>query len=337
MGLQLTSIDSKSVWEDFLNTHSPSALFQSWQWGEVEKRAGHTVLRYQITDGKTLLGIAQVFVVKARRGTYFHVRHGPVWKEQKAHHWKEFLDLLVPLARKEGAWFIRLSPLLENTEETKKLFSDRSMVPAPTHEVDAERCWVLDLEKSEEALLMEMRKTTRYEIKQALKLGVNVRKSEDPKDLTYFFELYAATSERHGFVAHASIQEEFEVFVREKKALLLIGSYEDKVLASTIVLFHGGQAIYHHGASISSKAPVSYLVQWEAIKEAKKRGIKLYNFYGIAPDDMPNHPWRGITLFKKGFGGRQISYIHAHDLPISPWYIIPKTIEAYRRKKRGYE
>ena len=183
---------------------------------------------------------------------------------------------------------------------------------------------------------MGMRKTTRYEIRRAEKLDVKVIKSEDPKELKHFFTLYAATSERHGFVAHASIQEEFEVFVKEHKALLLVGSHEGQVIASTIMLFYGGQAIYHHGASVSSKTPVSYLVQWEAIKEAKKRGIKLYNFYGIAPDDMPNHPWRGITLFKKGFGGREINFVHAHDLPTSPWYIIPKTIDAYRKKMRGY-
>jgi len=97
-----------------------------------------------------------------------------------------------------------------------------------------------------------------------------------------------------------------------------------------------GFSILGMAAIIFSKIPASYVVQWRSILEARKRGINLYNFYGIAPDDKPNHPWRGITLFKKGFGGREINYIHAHDLPVSPMYLVPRTIEAIRTKMRGY-
>ncbi len=107
-------------------------------------------------------------------------------------------------------------------------------------------------------------------------------------------------------------------------------------IAAAIILFFGGFAIYHHGASISTKIPGSYLLQWIAIKEAKKRGKKLYNFWGIAPSDKPNHPWRGISLFKQGFGGREVSFGHAQDLPISPFYAISYTIESARKLSRGY-
>lgn len=221
MSLHLSLIDSKSVWEEFINTYSPYALFQTWQWGEVEKKAGHTVHRYQITEGKSVIGLAQIFVTRARRGTFLHIRHGPVWKVQKESHWQEFFTLLKPLVKKEKAWFIRVSPLLENTDENHALFRKLHLSPSPVHEVDAERCWVLDLDKSEEELLMGMRKTTRYEIRSAQKLNVEVKKTTDPRDLKYFFRLYEKTAERHGFVAHAAVSEEFDVFAGENKALLL--------------------------------------------------------------------------------------------------------------------
>jgi len=181
-----------------------------------------------------------------------------------------------------------------------------------------------------------MRKTTRYEVRKAEKLGVTVEMTKDVKRLKDFYSLYEETSRRQGFVVHTSITEEFDVFAKEDKSLLFFGSYEKKVLAGAIIVFYGGQAIYHHRASITSKIPGSYAVQRKSIIEAKKRGIKLYNFYGIAPEDKPNHPWRGITLFKKGFGGHEINYIHAHDLPLSPMYFVPKTIETIRTKMRGY-
>jgi lipid II:glycine glycyltransferase (peptidoglycan interpeptide bridge formation enzyme) len=79
------------------------------------------------------------------------------------------------------------------------------------------------------------------------------------------------------------------------------------------------------------------VLQWAASRDAKKRGMQVYNFWGIAPENNPNHPWRGITLFKKGFGGRNIEYIHAQDLAVSPLYIIPRTIEMVRRVVKGYD
>lgn len=336
MKLTLETINSKDTWEQFILSHSPEALFQSWLWGEVQKKAGIPVFRFGIMNGDKLVGIAQTVVVRARRGTFLHVRHGPIWVEQKKEYWQEFLSLFTSLARKEKAWFIRVSPLVANSQEFRQLFSSMHLVPASVHEVDAERCWVLDLDKTEDELLMGMRKTTRYEIRRAQKMGVIVKKSADAKDLTYFQTLYRATSQRHRFVAHTAIAEEFEIFAKEKKALLFLGFDGKKTVASAIILFYGNQAIYHHGASVFSKVPVSYLVQWESIREAQKRGIKLYNFYGIAPDDKPNHPWRGITLFKKGFGGREINYIHAQDFAVSPLYVIPRTIETMRRRFRGY-
>jgi len=298
---------NKNEWDGFLRETSPDALFQSWDWGEVEKKLGHKVWRLEWPDA-----IAQVVKVEARRGTFLHVRHGPIGKI----HVEDLKDL----AKKEGAWFVRISPRVTS-------LPDLGFVPAPIHEVDAERCWVLDLNKSEEDLLMSMRKTTRYEIRHSSEVKV-----EKSKDIKRFIRLYAITSERHNFVKHTGIAEEFETLECD----LFIASHKGADLAAAIIIYFGNQAIYHHGASIPSKAPASYLLQWEAIREAKKRGMLVYNFYGVAPENKLNHPWRGITLFKKGFGGREINYIHSHDLPVSPLYIIPRTVESIRTKLRGY-
>ncbi|MEK7129718.1 MAG: peptidoglycan bridge formation glycyltransferase FemA/FemB family protein [Patescibacteria group bacterium] len=336
MQFEIAPIKQKEVWETFVATHAPQALFQSWLWGEVQERLEHKIWRLGLFEDSKLVGIAQIVKIIAKRGTFLHIRHGPIFVSHTKTHWESILDYVKKLARQEHAWFIRVSPLIANSEEHTTLFSHLHFRPAAIHEVDGERCWVLDLDKSEEELLMGMRKTTRYEIKLAQKLNVSVRKSSNPADLSLFFRLYKETSKRHGFVTHQGIAEEFEVFADQQKALLLLATHEGKVLAGAIVLFYGNQAIYHHGASITSKIPASYIIQWEAIREAKKRGIKVYNFYGVAPENKPNHPWRGITLFKKGFGGREIEYIHAHDLAVSPLYVIPRTIEIIRRLSRGY-
>ena len=91
-----------------------------------------------------------------------------------------------------------------------------------------------------------------------------------------------------------------------------------------------------------NRVPVSYLIQWEAIKEAAKRGCKKYNFWGIAPDiheksdiKKSKHPWAGLSLFKMGFGGERKDYVKTQDMPCSFLYAITYIIEKIRKKKRG--
>ncbi len=334
MVLVKKEIESALQWDAFVLSHAPGALFQSWSWGEVTKKLGQKLWRFGWYEKDVLVAVGQVVKVSARRGTFLHLRHGPVISNPI--YWDEVLKDLDMLARHENAWFIRVSPQLSDAPENTVLFKDMGFVPAPIHAMDAELCWVLDLEKSEEELLADMRKTTRYEIRRAQKMGVMIRKSIDTHDIKDFNGLYAQTSARQKFVGHTGVNEEFEIFAKKREAELFLGSFEKTTYAAAIILFWGPQAIYHHGASIPSKIPASYLIQWEAILEAKKRGKKVYNFWGIAPEENPNHPWRGITVFKTGFGGRQARYLHAQDYPVSPLYIIPQTIEVVRRRLKGY-
>ncbi len=336
MSYDLLPITSQNKWNSFLLEYGQHSFFQSWLWADVQAKLGYSIWRYGIFEGKIMRGIALVVKVSARRGSFLQIRHGPVFDSQNKKKWEWFLTQMKVLAKNQRVWFVRLNPLIENTTENRQFFKALGLRPAAIHAMDAEYTWVLSLNKSEEELLGDMRKTTRYEIKRAISACVTVKKTTDPAELKHFFRLYDETMKRQDFVPNRGISEEFEMFAIEGKALLLLGSYQGKVCAAAMVLFDGNQAIYHYGASTRSDVGVSYLVQWEAIREAKKRGILLYNFWGIAPEDKPNHPWRGITLFKTGFGGHLEEYIHTHDLSISPLYVICRGVETWRRWSKGY-
>ncbi len=336
MSFRWEIIESESEWEWFVLRYSPVALFQSYLWGEVQERIGIPITRFGLYRDSTLVGVAQAAVVKARRGTFLHVRHGPV-VSGGAEQWSAMVGFLRSEAIRARCVFLRMSPLLALGQTDQTIFSDLGFVPAAMHRMDGEYCWVLDITKPEEDLLAGMRKTTRYEIRRAEKEGITVFSTRDPKYLDSFFSLYDTTSKRHGFVPHTGIREEFSVFSKKNQARLYLGSFGGDVTASAIILYYGNQAIYHHGASVQSKVPASYRLQWEAIRDAKKRGMKLYNFWGIAPENSPNHPWRGITLFKKGFGGQPYEYMHAMDLPLTPLYTFPRLIESARRMLKGYD
>jgi lipid II:glycine glycyltransferase (peptidoglycan interpeptide bridge formation enzyme) len=76
-----------------------------------------------------------------------------------------------------------------------------------------------------------------------------------------------------------------------------------------------------------------YLLHWEIILDAKKQNLKEYNFLGVAPNEDQNHPWAGITRFKKQFGGYQADILGSFDLPLKPLeYKLFKFAEKIRRK-----
>lgn len=332
---KIQNIEDKKLWDDFLDKAVDFyPLFQSWNWGEVQRRMGFDVIRIGIYSQKKLAGVCQIVNIPAKRGHYLHLRHGPAVLPFNHEVFKEIISYCSELAKKKGASFIRLSPVIK--KETAPLFS--GFRAAPIHNMDAEICWVLDLDKLEDELLKNMRKTHRYLIRKSKDLNIKIIRTKKASDIDNFIYLYKDLSERKHFVPHKGVREEYEVFARDNQAMLFLAEYQGKIISGALVSFVGNMAIYRHGASDANfrEIPASYVLQWEAILEAKKRGMKLYNFWGIASTDSKSHPWYGLTLFKTGFGGRKVELIHAMDLPLSLSYWKTYLIESYTKLRKGY-
>ncbi|MDP3726760.1 MAG: peptidoglycan bridge formation glycyltransferase FemA/FemB family protein [bacterium] len=338
--LRIKKIQNKAQWESFLNRKEIEfyPLFQSWNWGEVQKKLGFEIERIGIFDQEKFVGIALIVNVIAKRGHYLHVRHGPVFNPFKASYFKCFVQYIIKRTEEREASFIRISPLFRKKSVREDVFREFKFIKSPIHNMDAQVCWVLDITKPEEQLLKEMRKTTRYLIKRGVNSGLKVVKARSISDIKLFLNLYKKTAKKHGFVPHQGIAEEFAMFRKDKQAELFLVLFKKRVVSAALIIFCQDQAIYHHGASDTKyeRLSPSYLLQWEAILEAKKRGKRLYNFWGIAPPSSKNHPWQGLTLFKTGFGGEVREFLPSHDLPLSLWYWKTYLIESITKLHKGY-
>ena len=74
----------------------------------------------------------------------------------------------------------------------------------------------------------------------------------------------------------------------------------------------------------------------KVMRDAKTAGQTRLNLWGIAYSDDPHHRYAGVTTFKRGFGGRDVVFVHAHDLVVRRLrYELDYIIETIRRKKRG--
>ncbi|MBI2636082.1 peptidoglycan bridge formation glycyltransferase FemA/FemB family protein [Candidatus Peregrinibacteria bacterium] len=286
-----------------------------------------------------------------------------------------FLAELKKIAKGCRCSFIRLSPFWPKSEGSDATLRAMQTIHAPLHLL-AEHLWYLPLTesdlwssssiscsgmpitdgrrqpsaapRSEEELMKSMRSTTRNLVRRAEKEGVTVTASDDPvRDLPVFLQLHEETRKRHRFTPYtdAFFLAQIEEFAKTGHSapaggnvILYTARHNGKVIASSVHMTFGGETSYHHGASVMSKIPASYLLQWTAIRDALKRGDHVYNFWGIAPCGMENtkHPFSGVTLFKTGFGGKSMELTHCRDIPLSPKYYVTRGLEVMRKWHRGF-
>ncbi|MDP2735316.1 MAG: peptidoglycan bridge formation glycyltransferase FemA/FemB family protein [bacterium] len=340
--MTVREIRDKGAWEGFLEACREKTFLQSWNWGEFQELMRGKVWRFMVYAKEDPVAAALVVKVGARRGTFLLVPHGPVTKEGETRKEEILSSLhaaLKDLAKQEGASFLRLNPIWERNQENERMFLEAGFRQAPI-QIHSESSWKLDITLGEEELLSNMRKTTRYLVRQAEKNGdITVRKSREMRDIETFQRMHEKVSLRQAFVPFSLeyLRNEFAAFSKDDAVLLFVAEYQGKAAAASFVVFWGGIGFYHHAASLPEYAKLSlpYLLQWEAIREAKSRGCRLYDFWGyIDPKTQPGHPWAGSTFFKMGFGGRAHLYLKTKDYPVNWKYWPTALFETVRKMRR---
>jgi lipid II:glycine glycyltransferase (peptidoglycan interpeptide bridge formation enzyme) len=337
--IQTKIIENVEIWEGMIDELEPHTFLQSWGWGEFNKNDKHEVYRFGFYRDENIVGIAQIIFLDAKRGAYFLCPHGPLVRKMDDYVEcvSSLLDALKDLNEYKKCSFVRICPLLLNTNENADVFKGLGFKNAPIHQ-HPELSWMIDINREDDLILSDMRKTTRHAIRKGERDGVQIEISDKLEDLNKFWELYEETVKRQQFTPFSKsfLEQEFKVFKERNKVLLGLATYEGKVVSGAIIVFDNGGAYYHHGASLhTGKVPTSQLLQWRLIQQAKERGCKYYNFWGIAPPDKPKHPWAGLSVFKKGFGGFEESYVHAQDFVVSKKYWLNFVVESFRKWKRG--
>lgn len=344
--MEIREIQSKGEWEGFLEGCKDKTFLQSWNWGEFQKKIRGNTWRLGFFEQGEQVGAAQVIKVQARRGTFLLVPHGPVSAEAtvgkpvvKRDILESLMEKLKELAKAEGAGFIRINPIWSRSPENISLFKNLGCRDAPL-QMHPEASWKLDISPSAEELFKGMRKTTRYLIRKAKEnQDVTITKSTDIQDIERFSMLHKKAALRQRFVPFSKeyLENEFLSFAKDDQVSLFWAKYKGDIAAGSFVVFWSGIGFYHHAISLPEYAKLSlpYLLQWEAIKQAKARGCSLYDFWGyVNPETQPNHPWAGPTLFKMGFGGNVHEYVQTQDLPLSLQYWPVVVFEYARKLKR---
>ncbi len=112
-------------------------------------------------------------------------------------------------------------------------------------------------------------------------------------------------------------------------------SYNESNPQSSIICFTNKFCVYatYIGKISDSSAGENHLLHWQAIKDAKQKGVKYFDFIGARINPIPGSKQEGIQKFKKYFGGEFIkgflwkipisnTKYHLHNLLIKSTYFI---------------
>lgn len=319
-----------STWQETIR-HFPEANFlQSPAWKKANELIGHKVI---VKSGAKYW--CQMIVKDAKRGRYLEVPGGPLvdWNDRQTVE-AVFAEIKA-VGRLEKCVFIRLRPQVLAKEREK--IEGLGLKKAPMH-LHAEHTIILDLTKDLDALMLDMRRQTRYQIRQADKMGIKVRWSNTKDDFEEFHKVQAETAARQHFIPPdlKTLMAEHEAF-GDKARIYMAETNINEPIAYGLILMDGNEAEYFEAASteLNHKLPGAYALQWRVIQDLKELGIKRYNLWGIAPENQPEHRYAKVTTFKRGFGGIMTTYVPAQDVILKPArYQLDLLVETVRRKRR---
>lgn len=305
--------------KNLLAEFNKNSLLQQWVWGEFKEKYGWKAERFKVINNNQVIYAFQVLSKKLPFG--FSLFYCPINLPDK-NIFKELLKNIKERIKKQKAIFSQMDILDEINPQKEKVLKESGLIKS-FEEIQPKNTLILNLTQGEEEILNQMKPKGRYNIKVAQKRGVIVKEIKNLEEFEDYKKIHEETAKRDKIGARSFeyLKNLFSMLKNNKWGTAFIAYYKNKPIAGIIVSLSGERATYMYGASSYDyrNLMASYLLQWEAIKYAKSKGAKIYDFFGIAPTDNPNHKWAGITRFKKQFGGQEVEYLGSYDLVFSPF------------------
>ncbi|WP_336991265.1 lipid II:glycine glycyltransferase FemX [Leucobacter sp. VD1] len=295
-------------------------FFQTERWWEFQRALGEEVVSGR-GEGWHYFGR----IVRDALGPYLYLPYGPVVADERT------LDAAIADARAQakrlGCYRLVIEPSLPITPEQAAARGKRMLTgfqPSRTH--------VVDLTQDEDEIVRGMNATRRKQHRGAAKRGYTFAECDDPADYDLGVELLRLTGETRSFeVRDGSYFEHFRGLVEEGIARVFVAKHEGETKVVGYVIddedtryyLYVGRDLSNNSMQISAPFIVFLML------DAKARGLRTFDFYGIsARDDVPDE-WTGFTVFKRTFGGHAVQFSGAWEIPVKPGrYAVRRTLDA---------
>jgi len=328
--LQVVEAQDQAAWNAAVLRSPRADLLQSWQWGEFKRKSGGwKTTRLLVCDGAEPVAGAQLLARRVMGLPSLYAPRGP-WRIASPTGAEGWATLARWLRRRSAfaAPFLRADPLIAESGAgtTSDAIPDANDLATLTRlgfrraprEVQPRATIVVDLTPDDDKLLAAFNAQVRYNIRHALKKGVEVSEG-GLADVAPFYALLAATAERKGFHERDISYFTHLMAAFGDAALISLARYNGEVVYGALVVAFGPTAYYLYGASGGDRSvKPSELGQYRAMLWAKRRGATRYDMWGIPAHPTKDNPLYGVYTFKSGFGGVEERYVGALDLPLMP-------------------
>ena len=319
------------AWSDFLAATASGDFLHDWTWADVAAFDGQPPRRYVLEDDGAIVAIVAAQARQIFGGREFwYVPHGPVLDFDDPRAGDRVRALVIGLrevARQHRAIAIKLEPRLEMNVPALAAFEGRGLRHTD-ESLQVAHTRIVELPEDDDALLAGFDKDTRYSVRRAEREGVEVSVVEDGDAARDRRPARARGRDpgarRLPAAAARALPDRVERAVRRRPRAILEARREGELLASGMVVIEGDRSFYLFSGSRREergepKRFASYALQWAMMRLARSRGVRHHDLWGVAPPDAgAEHPWHGVGLFKKGFGGREVHWAGSWDLVVDP-------------------
>lgn len=312
---------------------------QSFEWGEFREKTGVSVVRLGRFDNNRLIQGWQISFHKLPKisGSIGYCPKSSLPDQQ-------VLEAIKAIGQKHQAVFIKLEPHVGQPvsssktghQEIKKFLLENGCVYG--RPLFTKYTFQIDLTKSEEELLGNMKQKTRYNLNLAYRKGVRISKDNSEEAFQTYLDLTFETTKRQGFYAHDRDYHTkmWQTLKPSGIAHLLKATWQNQILSAWILFVFGNTLYYPYGASSSQHRELmaSNLIIWEAIRFGKHLNLKTFDLWGsLGPEANPKDPWYGFHRFKEGYGPDLVEFVGTFDYVLNtPLYQIYRLAENLRWK-----
>lgn len=312
-------------------------ITQSVAWQKLQNDLGETCFLEQ-GNGYHYLAILKSTPV----GNYLYLPYGPIVDGKSG--LENALKSLRNLAQKHQVIFTRVEP--QSHEFTNHL----PAIAKKSTDLNPAETWVLDLTGKDEDLKAKLPSRLLRYYKAASKKGLTIEISNNPDDIRFLLDLQKALAKEKGIstfsedylrtelnqpfatlylvkstVSESDMQQMAtppkgaarDVFSREEAVARPV----EQVIAAGLVFDDQDTRYNLQGAQSDEgrRLHATGILTIQLILDAKEKGLKTFDFWGIAPEGAPStHPWAGFTGFKKTFAGQEVKYSGTYDLIYHP-------------------
>ncbi|MFO0699336.1 MAG: peptidoglycan bridge formation glycyltransferase FemA/FemB family protein [Nitrospira sp.] len=319
--------DRWTAWDRFLGATSETGFMQSSWWADFRTTIGFEHFGVTLRSRNVIVGGAMVQKFSYTSGScFYYIQDGPVLPQDESTASNVFEAILENIegrrkAERRTVSHLRIEPRWQYLPSFVRGFRTPAFI-SNDHFVEPRDTLCIDLRPSETAILAQMKPKGRYNIRVAQRHGVSVVEDLSPQGIADFLRIYKRTAARQEIKAKppSYLRTLVSILLSSRHGSIFFAEHQGTRIATAMVVYFGPRATYFFGGSLVGRRRVMapYLLHFEIMRRAKDMGYECYDLWGVAPSDQPNHRWHDISVFKRKFGGQELTLVPTLDLVYDP-------------------